>query len=112
MEPVDKFFHELIHVSFDIFGIMVQLFNKQLDNILVPSILEQNNSGYGASNSIVYLSIRKPDVINTDFPTIIQKIMDVLIKTNIPESLIKRILNQIFYFVDAQVFMYPGFYSL
>jgi hypothetical protein len=59
-----------------------------LDNILVPAILDSNKKKTGGA----------------DYTTILSDIVKLLKKNYIQDSLQKHFLNQIFYFMDAQVF--------
>jgi len=99
LDPVPKFFLDLLSVAFDIYSVLLINLYSQLDHILVPSILETaEHTGPKTPDK------KKSNSISHDYANILGDIQKLLRKNHILEPVQKHFIRQLFYFIDAQVF--------
>ena len=99
LDPVPKFFFDLVLLAFDIYSVLLINLYSQLDHILLPPLLEQTNAVINGSKST-----DKKKSNSNDYAIILSDILKLLKKNYINDTVIRYFMIQIFYFMDAQVF--------
>eukprot|EP01114_Cavostelium_apophysatum_P012934 TRINITY_DN3021_c0_g1_i6.p1 TRINITY_DN3021_c0_g1~~TRINITY_DN3021_c0_g1_i6.p1 ORF type:complete len:1113 (-),score=533.61 TRINITY_DN3021_c0_g1_i6:18-3356(-) len=91
MDPPNRFFHQLLSMTFDIYSLLVINLYSQLDNILTSAILDADNPEAARKGT-------------TDFPAVMSDVIKLLKNHHVAEPLLKHVVTQLFFFIDAQVF--------
>jgi len=83
LSPINKFFHQVITMVFDIYSLLIINLFSQLDNIVSNAILDDSSD-----------SAKKQ---TQDFPTVIGDVFKLLKNHHVTDSILKHIFLVIFH---------------
>ncbi|PRP88345.1 hypothetical protein PROFUN_03259 [Planoprotostelium fungivorum] len=92
LDPLTKFFHEILQVAFDIYNCLLINVCSQLDTVLVSSVFNA-----AASKG------KKPIVVS-EFINLLSDTIKMLKKHHLSETMTKQFIKQMFVFLDLQLF--------